>query len=77
MLRGTWMVSDWTEVTVVPSVLAGSVQRARLCQSKSALAGRDLSPSLPMVVMWRGCVLCERRAAKAGDWVAADPGLSS
>jgi hypothetical protein len=35
-LRGAGMASNGAEVTVVPSVLAGSVQRACSCQSRRA-----------------------------------------
>ena len=38
-LHGTGMVSDRTEVTVVPSVLVGSVRRAYSCQSGQVWLG--------------------------------------
>jgi hypothetical protein len=41
--RGTGMVSDRTEVIVVPSILVRSVRRARSCQGKHT-GPRSISP---------------------------------
>jgi hypothetical protein len=39
VLRGVGMASDQTNVTAIPSVLAGSVWRAYPCQSRRARLG--------------------------------------
>ena len=74
--RGTGMTSDRTEVTVVPSVLAGSVRRACSCQSRHAWLG-STSPCLS-----RGRDRGEVVRLSSDVWlrhegvVMADPGLS-
>jgi hypothetical protein len=53
-LRDAEVVSDWTEVTAVPSVLAGSVRRAYPCQGRHAWLTLDLSPFFPKVRIAKG-----------------------
>ena len=74
-LHGTGMVSDRTEVTVVPSVLVGSVRRAYSCQSGHIRLGlTSPRPSLGSG-RCRGRESLARHVAKAEEGVAADPDL--
>ena len=75
VLRGVGMVSDRTEVTVVPSIVAGSVQRAKSCQSRHVGLGLTSPRSSQGSRWWRGNESLARRAAKAEGGVAVDPVL--
>jgi hypothetical protein len=65
MLRGTGIASDQTEVTAIPSVLAGSVQRVYSCQSRCAWLGSTSPYSSKGSRQWRGHEPLVCRAAKA------------
>jgi hypothetical protein len=67
------VVSDRTEVTIVPSVLAGSVWRAYSCQSRHAWLD-STSPCFSQGSgWWRGHESSVCRMAKFDEGVMADP----
>jgi hypothetical protein len=63
-LRGAGMTSDQTEMTVVPSVLAGLVRRAHSYQSRHTWLGPTSPRSSQGSGWWRGREFLVRRAAK-------------
>jgi hypothetical protein len=64
-LRGAGVASDRTEVTAIPSILAGSVQRAYSCQSGHVWLGLTSSRSSQGSERWRCHVSLVRCVAKA------------
>ena len=81
LLRSTWMTSDQTEMTTVPLVLTGSVQRAcaacLLLSEQACLAGLGLSCPFPEVGTVRGCVLLHGERPRLEGGVVANPDLSA
>ena len=77
VLHGAGMVSDRTEVTAVPSVLAGPVQRAHSYQSRHARQGLTSPHSSQGLGRWRGHEFLERHEAKSDEGLMADFGLSA
>jgi hypothetical protein len=75
VLRGVGMASDWTEVTAVPSVLAGLVWHAYPCHSRHARLGLTSPYSSQGSGRRRGRESLARHVAKAEGGVVADPGL--
>ena len=77
MLLGAGMVSNWTEVTAVPSVLGGSVRRVYSHQSRHAWSGSTPPNFSQGSEQWGGCEPLARRVAKSDEGVVADPRLSA
>ena len=77
MLHDARMASNRTEVTIVPSVLAGSVWHAHSYQSRHARLGLTSPCSSQGSKRWRGREFLVRCAAKSDEGVVADFGLST
>ena len=74
-LHGIGVASDRTEVTIVPSILVGSVQCAYSYESRHIWLGLTSPSSHQGSGQQRGRESLMHHAAKAEGGVIADPGL--